>query len=297
MSYRELFVSSPPVFSGFKKSFEEAEYVLLGAPLDVTSTFRVAARFAPLAIREALPCEEGYSFRANVDTEELKVHDMGDLNISGNVEETLKRLELVTKELLEANKLPVIIGGEHTITLGAMRSVGGNAAIVSFDAHLDLFNEFMGLTISHATWMRRLHEQVRPEKILEVGIRTVLKEELDYARKSQIPLFTAHQIRRDGIEKTSEKIKELLNGHERIYITIDMDVLDPAFAPGVQNPEPDGLSMSMFLDLLCGLCDNRVVAFDVVEVAPHYDMGVTALQAARTIVEMLCHIEAARKKG
>ncbi len=295
MSYRELFVSPPPIFSGFQKPFEEAEYVVLGVPFDATSTFRVGARFAPLAIREALLGIEGYSFRSGVDARDLKVHDMGDLHISGEVKETLKRLELVTKELLEAKKLPIFIGGEHTITLGAMRSVGGNAVVMSFDAHLDLRNEFMGLTMSHATWMRRLREQVRPEKILEVGTRAVDKDELDYAKKFNIPFFTVNQIMEDGVEKTTEKIREVLAGHERVYLTIDMDVLDPAFAPAVQNPEPEGLDMHTFLDLLCGVCDRRVVAFDLVEVAPHYDMGVTAAQAVKTMFEVLCRVERARK--
>jgi agmatinase len=295
MSYRELFVSPPPFFSGFQKPFEEANYVVLGVPFDATSTFRVGARFAPLAIREALPNIEGYSFRSGVNVEDLKVHDLGDLHISGEVKETLKRLELVTKELLEANKLPGFIGGEHTITLGAMRSVGKNAGVVSFDAHLDLRNEFMDLTMSHTTWMRRLHEQVRPEKILEVGTRAVDKDELNYAKKFNIPFFTVHQIMEDGVEKTTEKIRELLVDHERVYLTIDMDVLDPAFAPAVQNPEPDGLSMHVLLDLLCSVCDRRVIAFDLVEVTPHYDMGITATQAAKTILEVLCHLERGRK--
>ncbi|NIR87943.1 agmatinase [Candidatus Bathyarchaeota archaeon] len=295
MSYRELFVSPPPILSGFQKSFEEAEYVILGVPFDATSTFRVGARFAPLAIREALPSIEGYSFRSGVDARDLNVHDLGDLQISGEIGETLKRLEQVTRELLEANKLPIFIGGEHTITLGAMRSVGRNAGMISFDAHLDLRNEFMGLTMSHATWMRRLHEQICPEKILEVGTRAVDKEELEYAKKFDIPFFTVNQIMKDGVEKTTEKIRELLAGRERVYVTIDMDVLDPAFAPAVQNPEPDGLSMHVFLDLLCSVCDHRVVAFDVVEVAPHYDMGVTAAQAVKTMFEALCHLERVRK--
>jgi len=290
MSYCELFVSPPPIFSGFKKTFEEAEYVVLGVPFDATSTFRVGARFAPLAIREAMANIESYSFRSGVDAGDLKVHDLGDLHVSGQVNESLRRLELVTKELLEAKKLPIFIGGEHTITLGAMQSMGKNAGLVSFDAHLDLRNEFMGLTMSHATWMRRLNEQVCPEKIMEVGTRAVDKDELDYAKKFNIPFFTVHQIMEEGVEKTAEKIKELLVGRERVYITIDMDVLDPAFAPAVQNPEPDGLSMHVFLDLLCNVCDRRVAAFDIVEVAPHYDMGVTAIQAARTIFELLCQL-------
>lgn len=295
MSYRELFVYPPPILSSFEKTFEEAEYVILGVPFDATSTFRVGARFAPLAIREAIANIESYSFRCGVDARDLKVHDLGDLHVSGEVNETLKRLALVTKEILEAKKLPIFIGGEHTVTLGAMRSMDKDVGLLSFDAHLDLRNKFMGLTMSHATWMRRLNEQVRPEKIIGVGTRAVDKGELSYAQEFGIPFFTVHQIMEDGVGKISEKIRELLAGCERVYITIDMDVLDPAFAPAVQNPEPDGLSVHVFLDLLCNVCDNRVAAFDIVEVAPHYDMGVTAIQAARTMFEVLCHLGKVRK--
>lgn len=295
MSYRELFVSPSPVFSGIQRTFEEAEYVILGAPLDSTSTYRSGARFAPLAIREASLNIETHSFRTNMDVEDLKIHDLGDLHIAGKVDETLKRLELVTKDLLDAKKTPLIIGGEHTITLGVIRSLGENVALVSLDAHLDMRNEYMGLTTSHATFMRRINEQVKPHKILEIGTRAVCKEELEYAKKSGTQFLTVQRIRRDGVEKATKKIDTLLADCERIYLTIDMDVLDPAFAPAVQNPEPDGLDMPMFLDLLGKVCDHRIVAFDLVEVAPNYDKGITAIQAAKTIFEVLGYVERTQK--
>jgi len=295
MSYRELLVSPSPVFSGFQASFEEAEYVILGVPFDMTSTFRSGARFAPLAIREASLNLETYSFRAGVDLEDLKLHDFGDLHVAAEVDEALKSLELVTRELLEAGKRPIFIGGEHTLTLGIARGIGRNTAVVSFDAHLDLRDEYMGRTISHTTFMRRIHEQVQPKKILEIGTRAVCKEELDYAKRFDISFFTVQQIRREGVEKTVENVARLLADCENLHLTIDMDVLDPAFAPAVQNPEPDGLCTRMFLDTLCGTCDHRIIAFDVVEVAPHYDAGVTAVQAAKTMFEVLCHMEKARK--
>jgi agmatinase len=295
VSYRELFVSPSPVFSGAQRAFEEAEYVIVGAPLDVTSTYRSGSRFAPLAIREASLNVETYSFRAGVDLEDLKIHDLGDLHIAGAIDESLKRLELVAKDLLGAKKMSVIIGGEHTITLGTMRGIGEKVALVSFDAHLDLRNEYMGRTVSHTTFMRRINEQINPEQILEIGTRAVCKEELNYARKSNIQFLTVQQIRKDGIEKTTEKIETLLADHEKIYLTIDMDVLDPAFAPAVQNPEPDGLDIHVFLDLLCQVCHHCIVAFDLVEVAPHYDNGITAIQAAKIIFEALCHVEKTRK--
>ena len=295
MSYRELFVSPSPVFSGIQRTFEEAKFVILGAPLDVTSTYRSGARFASLAIREASINIETYSFRSGIDVEDLEIHDIGDLHVAGEVEETLRRLELVTKDLLDAKKLPVTIGGEHTVTLGVMRSIGENVALVSFDAHLDLRNEYMDLTTSHTTFMRRINEQINPRKILEIGTRAVCKEELDYATKSDVQFLTVQQIRRNGVEETTRKIGALLANCEKIYLTVDMDVLDPAFAPAVQNPEPDGLDCPLFLDLLNKVCDHRIVAFDLVEVAPDYDRGMTAIQAAKTIFEILCYIEKAQK--
>ncbi|UCC58016.1 MAG: agmatinase [Candidatus Bathyarchaeum sp.] len=295
MSYRELFASPSSLFMGNQQTFEKAEYVILGVPLDATSTYRSGARFAPHAIREASLNIEGYSFRTKVDIEDLNIHDLGDLHISGDVELTLGRLALVAQDLFEAKKVPVFIGGEHTITLGVTRSLGKNTALVSFDAHLDLRNEYLGLTTSHTTFMRRIKELVNPSKILEIGTRAVCREELDYAKKSGIEFLTAHQIREDGIAKTGETLDCILADCENIYLTIDLDVLDPAFAPAVQNPEPEGLDTSTLLDLLNAVCNQRIVGFDLVEVAPHYDRGVTAIQAAKTIFEALCCLERARK--
>ncbi len=295
MGYHELFVSPSPAFSGLQRTYEEADYVVLGAPLDVTSTYRSGARFAPLAIREASLNIETYSFRAGFDLEDLKIHDLGDLHVTGQVEDTLRRLEVVTKDLLKAKKFPVVIGGEHTITLGVVRGIDKKVAIVSFDAHLDLRNEYMGRNVSHTTFMRRINEQTKPEKIIEIGTRAVCQEELDYAEKLDIQFLTAQQIRKVGVEKTTEKIEKFLAEYEEIHLTIDMDVLDPAFAPAVQNPEADGLDMQTFLDLLSQACSHRLIALDLVEVAPHYDNGVTAIQAAKTIFEALCHIEKSGK--
>ncbi len=294
MSYLELHVSPSAVFSGYQKTFNEASYVILGVPFDLTSTYRTGAKFGPLAIREASLNIETYSFRAGIDLEDLSLHDAGDLHVTGDIDETLKRLGLVMEELLGAKKTPVLIGGEHTITLGAARAMDKGCAIISYDAHLDLRNEYMSLKTSHTTFMRRINEQVKPRRILEIGTRAVCAEELAYAKKAGINYFTVHQIRKDGTEKIIDKMEKLLADVKQIYLTVDMDVLDPAFVPAVPNPEPDGLLPQTFFDLLGSVCDKRVVSIDVVEVAPHYDSGVTAIQAAKTIFEILCHIEKAR---
>ena len=188
MSYRELFVSPSPVFTGSQEPFEAAKYVILGVPFDVTSTYRSGAKFAPLAIRDASQNVECYSFRTGVDVEDLKTHDLGDLHVAGDVELTLGRLALVAQDLFDDGKIPVFIGGEHTITLGVARSLGKNVAVVSFDAHLDLRDDYLGLTVSHTTFMRRINEDVKPAKILEIGTRAVCKEELDYAKEAGIDI-------------------------------------------------------------------------------------------------------------
>jgi agmatinase len=295
MSYRELFVSSSPVFTGSQEPFEAAKYVILGVPFDVTSTYRSGAKFAPLAIRDASQNVECYSFRTGVDVEELKTHDLGDLHVAGDVELTLGRLALVAQDLFDAGKIPVFIGGEHTITLGVARSLDKNVAVVSFDAHLDLRDDYLGLTVSHTTFMRRINEDVKPAKILEIGTRAVCKEELDYAKEAGIDILTAHQIRKDGVKETAETIKDALKGYEKVYVSIDMDVLDPAYVPAVPNPEPEGLDTATLLDLLAAVCDRRVIGFDVVEVAPHYDQGLTAIQATKVIFEVLGFLESAQK--
>jgi agmatinase len=294
MSNHELYVSPSNVFSGFQTSFENADYVVLGVPFDVTSTYRTGARFGPTAIRQASLNIETYSFRTGIDLENIKIHDLGDLHVSTDTGKTLEMLQSVIKDILAAGKIPVTIGGEHTITFGIAKGWGRAAsktAIVSFDAHLDLRNEYSGLEVSHTTFMRRTNEEVRPLKIIEVGTRAVCKEELKYAKEANIDFFTTQYIRKEGSPLVARLLKQKLDNCENVYLSVDMDILDPAFVSAVQNPEGDGLEMHHLLDILGPTCDRRVVGFDVVEIAPDYDRGVSAVQAARVIFEMLCSIE------
>jgi agmatinase len=298
MSHHELFASQSNVFGGFQKPFEEADYVILGVPFDVTSTYRTGARFGPTAIRQASLNIETYSFNTGIDLEDLRVHDLGDLHATTDAKETLEMLELVIKDVVDAGKIPVTIGGEHTITLGISKGLKDKAtktAIVSFDAHLDLRNEFLGLRLSHTTFMRRIKEEVKPAKIIEVGTRAVCREELSYARKAGIEFFTTQQIRKEGTKAIADHLREKLAKYKNIYLSIDMDILDPAYVPAVQNPEADGLPTQVLLEILGSTCDRRVNGFDVLEIAPNYDQGVSTIQAARIIFEVLCSLEKAKR--
>lgn len=296
MDDHELFVSQPNVFSGVQKDYDKADYAVLGVPFDATSTYRSGARFGPNAIRQASLNIETYSFRTGLDVENLRLHDLGDLHVSTDTRKTLNILELVIRDIIKT-KVPVTIGGEHTITLGIAKGFGSKipkTAVVSFDAHLDLRNEFLGLKLSHTTFMRRINEETKPAKIIEVGTRSVCKEELAYAKKAGIEFLTTQQIRKEGSQQVAERLKEKLAECEHIYLSIDMDVLDPAYVPAVQNPEADGLEMHVLLDILESICDTRVMGFDVLEIAPSYDQGITAIQTAKVIFEVLCNLQKSR---
>jgi agmatinase len=298
MSHFELFVSQSNVFSGIQRPFEKADYVVFGVPFDVTSTYRTGARFGPNAIRQASLNIETISFRNGIDVEDIGIHDLGDLHVSTDPKKTVEMLKLVVEDIANAGKMPVALGGEHTITLGIMKGLSAKAAktaVVSFDAHLDLRKEFLGLKLSHTTFMRCINEEVKPAKIIEVGTRAVCREELAYAKKAGIDFFTAQQIRKEGSAQIAQALKEKLAPYEKVYVSVDMDVLDPAYAPAVQNPEPEGIETHTLLDILCSLCDKRVVGFDVLEVAPNYDQGVSAIQAAKVVFEVLCALEESRK--
>ena len=299
MSYIELFTSQTNVFSGVQKSFEEAKYVIFGVPFDGTSSYRTGARFAPNAIRQASLNIETYSFRSGVDVEDLAIYDAGDLHVSPDPAKTIDMTRLVVEDTLAAGKMPVVLGGEHTVTLGVAKGLGAKAsktAVVSFDAHLDLRCEFLGSTLSHTTFMQLISEEIKPAKIVEVGTRSVCAEELAYAKKAGVEFFTSQQIIKNGAEEIAEQLKEKLACYDNLYLTVDMDVLDPSFAPAVQNPEPEGITTTALLDLLLEQCGERVVGFDVSEIAPIYDQGISVIVAAKVVFEMLCQLKKSGRK-
>jgi agmatinase len=297
MSNLELFTSQTCVFSGIQQTFHDARYVVFGVPFDVTSTYRTGARFMPNAVRQASLNIETYSFRSCFDVEDLLIHDAGDVHVATDTKKTVDMVRLVVADIIDAGKVPVAIGGEHTVTLGAAKALGARAAktaIVSFDAHMDLRSEFLGLDLSHTTFMQLINEEVKPARIIEVGTRSVCKDELAYAKKAGVDFVTSNQIIKEGSEKIARDLRKKLAPYDNVYLTVDMDVLDPAFAPAVQNPEPEGITTTALLDIACALCDKRVIGFDVLEVAPIYDQGVSAVVAAKVMFEMLCQLEKAK---
>ena len=269
--------------------------MVVGVPYDHTSTFRSGSRFGPSAIRTASLNIETYSLRTGVDIESVPIHDAGDLHIVDDASETLRRLRAVTGDILSAEKMPVCIGGEHTITLGVVQSLPSNVGVISFDAHGDLRDEYGGGKISHATVLRRISEVVGPDGIFVCGARALCKEEVEFIQKERIQHLTPWHLRDVGLEKGVERLREFLGKFQRTYLTIDSDVLDPAFCPGVANPEFDGLTPSELMQLVSAVAAERMIAFDLVEVCPNYDSGAAAVAASRLIFEVIANAEKARK--
>jgi len=283
LSRGQLFVSARSPFTGISAPLAKSRFVVFGVPYDKTSTYRSGSRFAPGAIRDVSANLELYSVRSNVDLEKIPVHDMGDVDILESLDGTLERVSAVVSEIYGAKKVPIMLGGEHSITKASVDAIPEDLGVISFDAHMDLRDEFLGEKLSHATFMRRVVEHLGPNHLMEVGIRAFSKPELDFAKSSDVEIMTPQDIRKAGLEKTCARISKFLSQFHSCYVTVDIDVLDPAYAPGVGNPEPDGLSTDELLTLLRSSILKSLVGFDLVEVSPHLDSGQTAAVGAKVI--------------
>ena len=296
MSRAKLYLSTRVPFTGISSAYDKSRFVFFGVPYDKTSTYRAGSRFAPGALRDVSANMELYSVRSKVDLEQVAVHDWGDVDIVENLVETLGRVKSVCSELLDSNKIPIMAGGEHSITKSAVDALPKDTGLLSFDAHLDLRDEFLGERLSHATFMRRVSEKLGSDHIMEVGIRAFSRPELDFARKSGVTMITPQDLRETGISKTAQRIRGFLSGFSQSYVTVDIDVLDPAFAPGVGNPEPDGISTDELLTLVDASMQKNTVGFDLVEVSPQLDSGQTAAVGVKVIFEAIAALSTRSNK-
>ena len=277
------FVSVRPGFGGLEGSYEEARVVFLGIPLDSTSSYRSGSRFAPSRIREASLNLETHLMSLGVELAERGgIADLGDLLLSSDLAEDGRRVEEAVRGILEDGKLPALLGGEHTLTLFSLAAFG-DVYLLQLDAHRDLREEYLGSRINHATVMRRVLDRMGPERLIQLGVRSCSSEEAEFGKG--IRFYTTEQLLEEGESVLREVRREV--GSSPVYLTLDLDVLDPAFAPAVSTPEPGGLSTLDLLRILRGLRGLNLRGFDVVEVVPPFDTGITAFAAARAIYELL----------
>ncbi|MEM2865944.1 MAG: agmatinase [Candidatus Hadarchaeales archaeon] len=279
------FISVKPGFGGLEGSYGDAKVVFLGIPLDSTSSYRTGTRFGPSRIREASLNLETHLMSLGVElAERWRVADLGDLLLSSELGEDGRRIREAVRELLEDGKIPALLGGEHTLTLFSLQAFG-EVYLLQLDAHRDLREEYLGSRINHATVMRRALEHVDPGRLIQLGVRSSSSEEARYGEEKGIRYYTSEQLLAEGGKIVEEVRREV--GSSPVYLTLDVDVLDPAFAPAVTTPEPGGLSTLDLLRILRGLRGLNIRGFDVVEVAPPFDTGQTAFAAARAIYELL----------
>ena len=272
------------VYMGCDCPFEQAETVLFGAPFDSTTSNRPGTRFGPSALRRESYGLELYSPYQDRDLSDCAVLDSGDLELSmGSSELALADIEARTEEILSAGKRPFLIGGEHLVALGAFRAVHRkhpDVAVIHFDAHTDLREEYLGVPLSHACVIRRCWELTGDGKIFQFGIRSGDREEWRWGKEH----VTCHPFDLDGLEDVVERL-----GGAPVYFTVDLDVMDPSVFPGTGTPEPGGVSFDALrraVTLVCSRCN--VVGCDVNELCPPFDQsGVSNAVAAKVVREML----------
>lgn len=274
-------------FIGCEADFDEAEIVVIGAPFDSTTSYRPGTRFASSVIRKESFGLEIYSPYQDKELDTLSVCDAGDLDLPfGNASRALDVIEEASEEILSAGKLPFLIGGEHLVTLGIFRAVFKKypeVHIVHFDAHTDLRDDYMGEKLSHATVIRRCHDLIGDKKIYQFGIRSGEKAEFEFAKHHLIQeKFTAHTI--------DSAVTDLAG--KPVYLTVDLDVLDPSQLPGTGTPEAGGLTFETLRSALMKVANLNIVGVDVNELNPMLDpTGASIALACKLIRELLIALQ------
>ena len=258
----------------------ESVAVIFGVPFDSTHSYKPGCRFGPDVIRDAFNNIEFFQPEFGIDLETVNINDLGNTKHTVVAAEMLQMVENITSELKKQNKQLIILGGEHLITLGSFTCFPKDTGYVVFDAHYDLRDQYADIKLSHAAYLRRLVEKRGSENIVHVGARAFVKEELAFLKEHNITTVSDKEIR-DG--NGPKLLKDITSTFDSIYLSIDLDVLDPAFAPGVGNPEAVGISSRELYDLVTTLQNKKIVSADIVELNPTYDNGATASMAAKMI--------------
>ncbi len=271
-------------FIGCDADYSDSKIVLFGAGFDGTTSFRPGTRFAPSAIRSESFGIETYSPYQDRDLTDYSYFDSGDLELPfGSVTRTIADISVRTDIILSDGKIPFMIGGEHLVTFGAVMAVKEkfeDLYIVHFDAHADLRDDYLGQKLSHACVIRRCHELVGDGHIFQFGIRSGDRDEFIFAGEHT----EMHRFNFDGLDETVEKLK-----NKNVYLTVDLDVLDPSVFCGTGTPEAEGVSFGELRKAVTLVCrELNIVGCDVTELSPHYDQsGVSTAVACKIIREML----------
>jgi agmatinase len=272
-------------FIGCDAEYADAKIVLYGAPFDSTTSFRPGARFGPSAMRHESFGLETYSPYQDADLTDCAIFDSGDMELCfGSAEQALQDIEKRAEQILTDGKLPLLLGGEHLVTLGAVRAVlkkYPDLHIIHFDAHADLRDDYLGAKLSHACVIRRCHDLVGDGRIHQFCIRSGEREEFRFAAQHT----NMHPFQFDGLEETVTRLQEQ---GTPVYFTIDLDCLDPSAFPGTGTPEAGGVTFPQLLQAIRTVSAANVVGADVNELAPMLDAsGVSTATACKVLRELL----------
>ncbi|MFC2169280.1 agmatinase [Acidobacteriota bacterium] len=302
-----------PRFSGIRtfmrlphvETFEGIDFAVVGVPFDTGASFRVGARFGPEAIRSVSALLKPYNFALDVNLfDYCSGVDFGDLPVNpGYIEDSYQKIEESLFPLVDKQITPILLGGDHSVTLPELRALGkkyGPVALVQFDSHVDTHDEYFGHRYNHGTPFRRGVEEglINTDCSIQVGIRGAQysKDDLKGAKSFGFELVTAIECREIGFEKLIQKIRQRV-GDAKVFITFDIDFVDPAYAPGTGTIEVGGFSSSEALQLVRGLAGLNFVGFDVVEVLPAYDPAqITAFLAANIAYEFISLVALNKKQ-
>ena len=266
--------------------YKESDIVIFGAPFDSTTSYRPGTRFASRTMRAESYGLETYSPYQDLDLEDFKIFDAGDLELCfGDTELALKDITEMTRTILSDNKLPFMIGGEHLVTLGAVRAMAEkypDLHIVHFDAHADLREEYLGARLSHASVIHRCWDIIGDEKIYQFGIRSGDRAEFEWGKNHVI----TQKFDFNGLEDVIKKLKD-----KPVYFTLDLDVLDPSVFPGTGTPEAGGVSFIQLLDAILKVGELNIVGTDINELSPMLDQsGASTAVALKIMREWLLRL-------
>ena len=283
MSFLDLYLNKNPLITS---SGDDSEPIatIFGIPFDATHSYKPGCRFGADAIRDAFNNIEIFHPDLQVDLETANIEDLGNTRHTVIASEMIDMVKKITKELVDKQRQLFILGGEHSITYGTYQSFPKETGYVVFDAHYDLRDEFADSPLSHASYLRRIVEDRGSENILHVGARAFVKEELEFLKENNIKTISNLEIR-EG--QGPQLLRDYVSTFDTLYSSFDLDVLDPAFAPGVGNPEAVGITSRELFDLIHSFRDTKVSGIDIVELNPYHDNGATASIAAKIMSTMI----------
>jgi agmatinase len=275
------------VFADANAPYDEAQFVIYGVPFDGTSSYRAGSRWAPDAMRKASYNFETYVPDFDVDLEDVPIHDMGNCDTYVNVDETLEEVYCLTKGIVNAGKIPVMMGGEHSLTYPCVKAFNGKVGFVVMDAHLDLRCEYRGVKHNHACVSRHIIEDLT-DKYVSIGVRSGPRDEWKFVKDHpEYKFYTSDDVCCKGIDAILEEVDAYLSDCDRIYLSLDMDAIDPAYAPGLGTPEPFGITPRDVRAVIRRMAP-KTVGFDLVEISPEYDSGeITSMLGAKLIRDFI----------